>query len=130
MVWGSPTLPGLIWELERKMNVDFRKLLADVLKEEWEFGSRAEWRTPVKEVDVFIKQMKMDLGKIHRLEDEGQLNRTHLDLLKAVDYRLGLLDKVELQFRKADPKLSEEIRELIVEMTTDIKRLMKAVAKA
>lgn len=130
MAWGFPTLSGLVFSLERKINADFRKLLADILKEEMEVGWHGEWRKPVTEVDTFIKQMKLDLGQVHRLQDEGQLNRNHLDLLKDIDYRLSLLDRAEQQFRRIDAKLSKEIREIIVDMTTDIKMLMKTVAKA
>jgi hypothetical protein len=128
MVWGFPTLAGLIWDLEKKITADYKKLLRDVLKEELEVGWRGEFRKPVTEIDTFMKQMKLDLGQVHRLQDEGQLNKGHLTLLKDIDYRLSLLDRAEQYFRKVDPKLSKEINEIIADMTTSVKRLMKAIA--
>jgi hypothetical protein len=129
MAWGFPTLPRLIFDLERKITQDYKKLLKDILREELEFGGRVNWRKPVAEIDLFMRQLKSDIGQIHRLQDEGLLNKNHLTLLKEIDYRLSLLDRAEQQFRKADPGLSKEIQELIVDMTTSVKKLINTVAK-
>jgi hypothetical protein len=122
-----PTLRYLILELENKIDNDYKKILADVLVEEKKTGWWGTWRTPVTEVNTFMKQIKEDLLQTHRLQNEGKLDRHHEQLLGDVLYRLRLLERAEQMLKRMTPAYTKEISELIKDMIGAVQRLIKAI---